>query len=159
MTQQKRYKQIGDEFLTKLKGKSDKTTFDITGPQTVPVPHPSNPQQQVLDVGWWMMVTLEHDKLVGQGAIHGAIPVRGGLPVDEHIRAGIKACWEKCVELRDEANAAPEEPPPGEHRVDIKANGKVFPSPPKVSVPRRERVSHFPSKRGSGDFLGKQDGE
>lgn len=85
---------------------NDKITVDVTGPQLVNGPDPGNPQQMVLQNGWIVMITLEHNMLVGQDPVGASLPIAGVMPPLMAFQRAAEMCLERCRQVRDEANTA-----------------------------------------------------
>jgi hypothetical protein len=94
--QAKRIRELFRSELDRLK-LGDSVGFAVDGPAYVP-------SQQGITVGWLILVTLKHNKLLGQSDIGVTVPVMGVLPPDDVFRKGAAVILEEARKLRDAAN-------------------------------------------------------
>jgi hypothetical protein len=77
----------------------------VTGPTLIMAPQLSDPKgPPAAQVGWQVMVTLKHDRLLGQQPVAWGIPIPGLLPPDEVFEHFAGELLEKCRTQRDEMN-------------------------------------------------------
>jgi hypothetical protein len=101
----KHYREVYATEINRLK-LSDTVGFAFSGPMFVPTP-----QAGQLALGWSMMLTLKHRKLLGQPDIGVHIPVIGMIPEDNVIRKGAEFLLENAREERLKLESVPMSPP------------------------------------------------
>jgi hypothetical protein len=84
----------------------DRIGIAVTGPTLIMAPQLSDPKgPPAAQVGWQVMVSLKHNRLLGQVPVAWGIPIPGLMPPDEVFEHFAKELLEKCRTQRDEMNA------------------------------------------------------
>ena len=107
ITQHARLTQVCEAKLKAIK-LADRCSVEITGPCLVLAPDPnwagSGPPPSAPQVGWYVTVTLLHDKLIGQPPIVAALPMGGVLPPDLMFEQAVQVLLDGMRNVRAQAN-------------------------------------------------------